>query len=35
VDNGDRERGPDATVIEQAGAGSGEEGAPKPDRWEE
>jgi hypothetical protein len=35
VDNGDRERGPDATVIGQAGAGSGEEGAPKPDRWEE
>ncbi len=35
VDNGYRERGPDATVIGQAGAGSGEEGAPKPDRWEE
>jgi membrane protease subunit (stomatin/prohibitin family) len=35
VDNGDRERGPDANVIGQAGAGGGEEGAAKPDRWEE
>jgi len=32
VDNGDRERR--ATVIGQPG-GSGEEGSPKPDRWEE
>jgi len=32
VDNGDHERS--ATVIGQPG-GSGEEGSPKPDRWEE
>ena len=35
VDNGDRERGPEATVIGQTGAGAAEEGTPKPDRWEE
>jgi hypothetical protein len=35
VDNGDRERGPEATVIGQAGVGAAEEGTRKPDRWEE
>jgi len=35
VDNGDRERGPEATVIGQTGAGAAEEGTSKPDRWEE
>ncbi len=35
ADDGDRDRGPDANVIGQAGVGSGEEGTPKVDRWEE
>jgi double zinc ribbon protein len=35
VDNGDSERGPNANVIGQAGAGGGEERSAKPDRWEE
>jgi membrane protease subunit (stomatin/prohibitin family) len=35
VDNGDRERAAEATVIGQTEAGAAEEGTSKPDRWEE